>query len=208
MDKKPTYVVGIDEAGRGPIAGPVAVGGVIIRADILAKMKRSDLRGIRDSKKLTEKAREGWLAKMRVWGGEGKINFAVTLISSTEIDRNGIAPSIRKGIASVLRKLEADPRRARVLLDGGIRAPAEFISQKTIIKGDEKEVIIALASIAAKVTRDKKMCRFAEHFEAYGFEVHKGYGTKMHYASIKKWGLVAIHRKSFCKGIKKVKKSI
>lgn len=208
MDKKLTYVVGIDEAGRGPIAGPVAVGGVIVRTDILAKMKRSDLRGIRDSKKLTEKARELWLAKMRIWKREGKIDFAVTLVSSEIIDKQGIAPSVRKGIASVLRKLNTNPNSTQVLLDGGIKAPLEFTLQQTIIKGDEKEAIIALASIAAKVTRDKKMCQFSEHFKGYGFEVHKGYGTKMHYASIKKWGISIVHRRSFCKGIKNVKKSI
>lgn len=208
MDKKPTYVVGIDEAGRGPIAGPVAVGGVIVRSDILAKMKRRDLAGIRDSKKLTEKAREAWLTKMCGWKKEGKIDFAVTLVSSTQIDTYGIAPSVRKGIASVLQKLTADPRSTLVLLDGGIKAAEVFTKQKTIIKGDEKEAVIALASIAAKVTRDRKMCWFAEHFEGYGFEVHKGYGTKMHYSSIKKLGLVDIHRTTFCKGIRNGKKSI
>lgn len=197
MDKRAKYVIGIDEAGRGPIAGPVAVGGVMIRADILRKMKRVDLAGIRDSKKLTEKKREEWLVAMRAWKKEGMIDFAVTLVPADAIDTRGIAPSIRKGIASVLKKLGADPRSSRVRLDGGIKAPEEFVMQQTIIKGDEKEAIIALASIAAKVTRDIKMKGFAKHFPGYGLEVHKGYGTKAHYAAIKKQGIVSIHRMTF-----------
>jgi ribonuclease HII len=197
MDKKRTYVVGIDEAGRGPIAGPVAVGGVIIRADVLANMKRRDFGGIRDSKKLTEKKREEWLIKMRTWKKEGKIDFAVSLVSHEMIDTRGVAWSVRKGIATVLKKMNADPRASLVLLDGGIRAPEEYENQKTIIKGDEKEAIISLASIAAKVTRDRKMKRYAMQFDAYGFDVHKGYGTEKHYAAIKRHGVCPIHRYTF-----------
>lgn len=87
----------------------------------------------------------------------------------------------------------------RVLLDGGLRAPVHYTNQQTIIKGDEKELVIALASIVAKVTRDKRMVALAKKFPAYGFEKHKGYGTRAHYEAIKKHGITPHHRKSFLK---------
>ncbi|MBI5400711.1 MAG: hypothetical protein HZB12_01160 [Candidatus Yonathbacteria bacterium] len=90
-----------------------------------------------------------------------------------------------------------------VLLDGGLRAPAHYSNQKTIIKGDEKELSIALASIVAKVARDKKMIALAKKFPAYGFEKHKGYGTRAHYEAIKKHGATKHHRKSFLKNVVK-----
>jgi len=95
--------------------------------------------------------------------------------------------------------LKINPKKCKVLLDGGLKAPEEYIDQKTIIKGDEKKMIIALASIYAKVMRDRKMVKFGKEYPEYGFEIHKGYGTKKHYEAIGKYGLSNIHRRSYIK---------
>ena len=97
--------------------------------------------------------------------------------------------------------LHVEPDMARVLLDGGLKAPVEFKNQKTIIKGDEREMVIALASICAKVLRDRKMNLLGKKHPKYGFEVHKGYGTKKHYQAIRKYGLLPVHRRSFLRKI-------
>lgn len=184
-------VVGIDEAGRGPLAGPVAVGAVHI-----PRRSKLSLLGLKDSKQLTPAERERWFARMKEWHKEGKLFFAVSLVSAKIIDTKGIAFAIRLGINRSLGKLGLDPRGVEVYLDGGLRAPDMFM-QKTIIKGDEKIPAIALASIAAKVTRDRKMERFSLHYPSYGFEIHKGYGTEKHRSAIRKQGACDIHRMSF-----------
>ncbi len=196
------YCVGIDEAGRGPLAGPVAVGAVMMPrvdcADIF-----SLLPGIRDSKKLSEKKREILYEHMCVLRRENKIAFAVGLVSHAVIDARGIVAAVAEGIASVLEKISADPQRCTVLLDGSIFAPACFVDQQTIIRGDETEPIISLASIAAKVVRDRKMKELALRYPLYGFEIHKGYGTKVHYEAIRLYGLSDIHRHSYLKSVTK-----
>ena len=193
------YVVGIDEAGRGPLAGPVAVGAAMIDVRRI-KQKRTQawLKGLRDSKKLSEKKREEWFGKMEVAQEEGWLAFAVMMVSAREIDRRGIAPSISRALTQALKNLNTNPAHTLVLLDGGLKAPKEFAYQKTIIKGDEKEPTISLASIAAKVTRDRLMKRLAKRYPHYGLEVHKGYGTAAHRGALRRHGLSAIHRKSFC----------
>ena len=198
MDK-PTYIIGIDEAGRGPIAGPVAVGGASIQADIFNKEGKKMFKGIKDSKKLTLQQREKWFEKMKEWKKEGKINFTVSYESSLTIDRIGIVKSITRALGSSIKKLNIKPSDALVLLDGGLKAPKEYKNQKTIIRGDEKEPIIALASIAAKVLRDREMVKLGKKFPQYGFEAHKGYGTKSHYENLEKHGPFSLHRKSFLK---------
>lgn len=142
--------------------------------------------------------REKWFAIIKQWQKEGILDFAVTLISAKEIDRIGINPAIQKALDACLYKLHTTHYQL-ILLDGGLHAPAHFKNQKTIIKGDEKEPVISLASICAKVTRDRRMCLYAKRFPAYLFETHKGYGTKTHYACLKKSGLCPLHRKSFLK---------
>lgn len=200
-------VVGIDEAGRGPLAGPVAVGAAMVRGD---RLKVSGFKkwckGLKDSKKLSEKKREEWFEKMKVAEREGWLTFAVVMVSAREIDRHGIAPSISRALTQALTKLNADPARTLVLLDGGLKAPEEFAFQKTIIKGDEKESIISLASIAAKVSRDRLLKRLAKRYPGYGLEVHKGYGTAAHRSAMRRHGLSAIHRKSFCRNLRFAKK--
>lgn len=210
---KKKHIVGIDEVGRGPIAGPVAVGAVLIYAEHYKKVSKI-FPVVKDSKKLTEKKRETWLEKIVEAERAGFLQTAVSFVGAAEIDKKGIAPSIRKALAGALdvvvshalkrsdlenSGLRSDLGWARVLLDGGLKAPLEFEYQETIIKGDEKELAIALASIVAKVTRDNYMTKLAKKVPGYDFEVHKGYGTKGHYAALKKHGLSKHHRKSFLK---------
>lgn len=192
------YIIGIDEAGRGPLAGPVAVGAFCVGAgaDSVRDFKKFSA-GVKDSKKLSESQREGWFAKMLCEKKFGNISFAVSFASAGMIDRRGIVFAIRRALALSLKKLKVAPEQTLVLLDGGLRAPEEYTFQETIIKGDEKEPIIALASITAKVLRDRKMRALAKRYPQYGFEKHKGYGTAAHYAAIMCYGALGVHRKSF-----------
>ncbi len=191
------FVVGIDEAGRGPLAGPVSVGVCAIPRNFSDRIA-SIFPKLRDSKKLTEKKRAEFLVKMRELKKSGDINFAVALVSAKVIDEKGITYAIKSGIEGCLKRLSLDPEDCEVLLDGGLKAPGEFKNQKTIIKGDETEASISLASIAAKVTRDLHMVKEALSHPGYGFEVHKGYGTASHGTEIQKRGLSPIHRQTFC----------
>ena len=188
------YFIGIDEAGRGPLAGPVAVGTVRVSSDF----DWSQLEGVRDSKKLSEKAREKIFERVCKLQQSGQLRFVVCTSSSAYIDSHGIAPAIKRALATALARLEVNPKECRVLLDGSLSAPADYIHQTTIIRGDDTEPIISLASIVAKVTRDRLMRRLAPKYPAYGFEVHKGYGTSFHRKTIERYGLSDIHRASFC----------
>lgn len=188
------YIVGIDEAGRGPLAGPVSVGLVKLPENFDYKIFGQ----LRDSKKLTEKRREEIFEKMKLLKKEGALDFTVALISNNTIDASGIVFAIREGISGSIKKLNIE-LNTKFLLDGGLSVPKEFKNQQTIIKGDELEPIISLASIAAKVTRDRYVVEKAKEFPEYGFEIHKGYGTLKHRDAIKKYGLSSFHRKSFCK---------
>jgi ribonuclease HII len=130
------------------------------------------------------------------------VSYKVTSVSEKYIDSYGIVSAIQKALCLSLKKLNVDPKECLVLLDGGLHAPKEFIHQKTIIKGDEKEFAIALASVMAKVTRDRKMVQFSVKYPEYGFDTHKGYGTKKHYEGIKKHGTCDLHRISFLKKLR------
>ncbi|OIO31043.1 hypothetical protein AUJ77_00895 [Candidatus Nomurabacteria bacterium CG1_02_43_90] len=208
--KKERYlsIIGIDEVGRGPLAGPVAVGAVKLEKEwIRSKTKEGWFDGLRDSKKLSPKAREEWVVKIKQAQKEGWLDFAVAFVSSGVVDKKGLSYALRTALAHALQAVEESPRGGRwttdevkVLLDGGLHAPMHYKNQTTIIKGDEKEVSIALASIVAKVARDKRMVSLAKKFPQYGFEQHKGYGTRTHYDAIKKYGITLHHRKSFLKG--------
>jgi ribonuclease HII len=189
------YMVGIDEAGRGPLAGPVAVGVVVIPLAFAWDL----LQGVRDSKQMTELGREIWFEKLRVLEREYGVRHAVGFSSAQYIDERGIVPAIRAALGRALRELAVDAAEASVLLDGSLKAPERFASQKTIIRGDESEPIISLASIAAKVKRDHLMKRLAITYPGYGFEIHKGYGTKAHREAIIELGPCPIHRKTFVK---------
>src|SRR3972149_8995560 len=189
-----SYVVGSDEAGRGPLAGPVAVGAIAISSSF----KKNFFKSIKDSKKLSPSDRELWFALALEARKEGLLDFAVSLVSEKVIDRKGISYAIRLGIRRSLMTLGVSAD-SQVYLDGGIKAPKEFIHQLPVIRGDEKIPIISLASIMAKVIRDKKMVRLSKKFPEYRFDLHKGYGTLVHRKAIKKYGLTELHRRSFTK---------
>lgn len=186
--------------GRGPLAGPVAVGVVSLKVESL-KSKVAWGKGFRDSKKLSASGREAWLLKIKEAKKEGWLLYSVVYVSPGIIDRKGLSYAIRSAIDKSLRAISHDVNETTVLLDGGLRAPLHYLNQKTIIKGDEKELAIALASIVAKVARDKRMVLLSKKFPQYGFEKHKGYGTRTHYEAIKKYGITKHHRKSFLKSI-------
>ncbi len=189
------YIIGIDEAGRGPLAGPVSVAAIAIPLPHYQRLIRQ-FRDARDSKKLTALGRESWLRKIKSYGDD-LIRNSVSLVGNGTIDRRGISKAVALGVNRCLKKLSLPPQQSRVLLDGMLKAPKEFFYQKTIIRGDERVKIIALASIIAKVHRDRHMVRKAKVFKEYGFEVHKGYGTKSHRQMIVKHGPSVIHRLSF-----------
>jgi len=193
------YLIGIDEVGRGPIAGPVAVGAFVF----LKPDARRLFRGVKESKQLSESRREEWFAKIEGAKKNGDVDFRVTFQSEKTIDSKtrGLSWAIKYSLKTSLNGLQIRPDEARVLLDGGLRAPAEYSDQKTIIKGDEKEMVIALASICAKVLRDRKMVKLGKRHPQYGFEIHKGYGTRKHYEAIKRYGMLPQHRRSFLKGL-------
>jgi len=186
--------VGVDEAGRGPLAGPVAVG-------VVAVPKRFNfelIAGVRESKQMSELGREIWYEKLRVLEESEGLRYTVVFSSARMIDQIGIARAVGRALNKGVRRLAPEPQGVRVLLDGLLAAPKEY-EQKTIIGGDASEPLIALASIAAKVRRDRLMCKLALRYPEYGFEVHKGYGTAAHREALLKHGLCSIHRRSFCK---------
>lgn len=185
------YIIGIDEVGRGPIAGPVTLCAAIAEPGF-----EKELLGIKDSKQLTSAKREEWYARLQEFVRTGSVRFAVAHVEAHIIDSIGIAPAIRQALAQTLTKLAVDPVTTHIMLDGSLKAPKEF-SQETIIKGDEKIPLISLASIAAKVQRDALMVAAAGKYPGYGFERHKGYGTKAHYEALRRLGLSPLHRKSF-----------
>lgn len=206
------YLLGVDEVGRGPLAGPVAVG----VACVPAHFDWRELPGVTDSKRLTAAKREAIDAAARQLQAAGRLRLEVSMVSAKVIDQIGIVAAITQAMDRALRRLETtdrqphspidwtiDPTTCQVKLDGGLRAPTRYQQQETIIKGDVSEPVIGLASIVAKVTRDRYMCRLAarREYQMYGFDAHKGYGTKAHRAAIVMSGLSDQHRSSFCRRV-------
>lgn len=198
------YIVGVDEAGRGPLAGPVAVGAVAVPEGF----DWTHIPGVRDSKKMTPLQRERVYAHLRALSHAGALRYAVSFTSARIIDRIGIVAAVERALEQALQKLQVVPQASSVFLDGSLRAPVVWKKQKTIIRGDVSEPVISLASIAAKVERDRYMTSLAKKHPKYGFDVHKGYGTAMHIATIKKHGLSPLHRATFCRGLRQPKKSV
>ncbi|MDB5237839.1 MAG: rnhB [Candidatus Kaiserbacteria bacterium] len=188
------YLIGIDEAGRGPLAGPVSVGAIMVPMNF--DFSLAD--GARDSKKMTEKAREELYARIHEMQENGLLKYAVSFSAATIIDSRGIVPAIKSALKRCLEKLEADPGECEIRLDGSLYAPKQFTSQTTIIRGDDSEPVISMASIMAKVTRDRYMKKQARTYPAYAFDEHVGYGTSKHRLAIRSLGLSPLHRKSFC----------
>lgn len=187
------FTLGVDEAGRGPLAGPVAVGVVAVpeKFDVAREFS-----GVADSKKLSGKKRERIFEMLIARVAQGDVRFVVEFENADIIDRDGIATAVHRALSRGVNALAPDAALVKVRLDGALRAPREY-AQETIINGDELVPLISLASIAAKVTRDRLMTELATQYPLYGFEKHKGYGTRAHYEALKKYGLCAIHRRSF-----------
>ena len=182
------YICGIDEAGRGPLAGPVVVAAVIMPKD-------SMIEGVNDSKKVSEKKREALYDLIT----SEAISYSVGIIDQKEIDRINILNATKEGLTTAIKGLEVKPDR--ILVDALQGIDTCGVPYTSIIKGDAKCYSIAAASIIAKVTRDKIMRQWDELYPMYGFEKHKGYGTKMHIDAIKEYGICPLHRHSFVKNI-------
>lgn len=187
------FMLGVDEAGRGPLAGPVSVGVVAVLEGFDVAQ---EFPGVADSKKLSEKRREKLFALLETRVASGDARFRVEFESAEIIDKEGIVPAVRRALARGVNALAPDSALVRIQLDGALRAPSEY-AQETIINGDELVPLISLASIAAKVLRDRLMTGLAMQYPEYGFEKHKGYGTRAHYNMLEKYGPCAIHRRSF-----------
>ena len=185
-NEKINYICGIDEAGRGPLAGPVVVGAVIMPKD-------SFIEGVNDSKKVSEKKRE----KLYDLITEEAIAYSVGIIDHNKIDEINILNATKLGLKNAIEGLKLRPDL--ILVDALNNMDTNGIPYKSIIKGDAKVYSIACASIIAKVTRDRIMRQWDEVYPQYGFERHKGYGTAAHIAAIKENGPCIIHRKTFIK---------
>ncbi len=181
-------ICGIDEAGRGPLAGPVVAAAVILPLD-------HDFLYLNDSKKVTEKRREVLFDEIR----EYAIGYGIGMASPEEIDEINILQADYLAMKRALAQLSVKPD---VLLNDAVIIPGVTGEQVSIIKGDAKSVSIAAASILAKVTRDRIMVSYDDMYPEYGFAKHKGYGTKQHSDAIRAYGPCPIHRKSFLKNFR------
>jgi ribonuclease HII len=187
------FILGVDEAGRGPLAGPVAVGVVAVPERF--RITR-EFPGIVDSKQMSSVARSRTFRLMQERMKVGDIRFCVRFTSAKRIDAWGLSRAVATATARAVRYLAPAPEGVSIYLDGLLKAPREY-RQQTIIGGDEAVPIIALASIAAKVTRDRLMAQWSKQYPNYGFERHKGYSTQLHLNMLKKYGPCLIHRRSF-----------
>ena len=178
-------ICGVDEAGRGPLAGPVCAAAVILPMGL-------EIPGLTDSKKLTDKKRRELFPVIK----EQAIAYGIGLASHEEIDEINILQATYLAMERALAQLSVKPDIA--LIDGN-RAKDFGLPVRTVVKGDSLSMNIAAASILAKVTRDDLMMELAEKYPEYGFEVHKGYGTKAHYEALRAHGASEIHRKTFLK---------
>lgn len=176
-------ICGVDEAGRGPLAGPVVAGAVILPKD-------SRILYLNDSKKLSAKKRDELYDVIRAEA----VSWAVGIVDQTRIDEINILQATYEAMRQAVSKLTPKPQ---ILLNDAVDIPQLSIPQCPIIKGDAKSVSIAAASIMAKVTRDRMMLEYDAQYPVYGFASHKGYGSQMHIEAIKKYGPSPIHRKTF-----------
>lgn len=190
-------IAGVDEVGRGPLAGPVVAAAVVLPSDF-------DVLGVDDSKKLSEKKREqlyGEILERAVcWGIGRKDNTVIDEINILEATKLAMAEAIEQAEAMLKEKAGADKNIDFVLFDA-MKIDAVKKPQMSFIKGDSKSLSIAAASIVAKVTRDREMIAFSAEYPGYAFENNKGYGTKAHYEGLRTRGLSPIHRKSFLRNL-------
>ena len=185
MAKGYRHICGVDEAGRGPLAGPVCAAAVILP-------KGEIIPGLNDSKKLTDKKRRELFPIIK----EKAIAYGIGLASHEEIDEINILQATYLAMERAIAQLQVKPEFA--LIDGN-RAKDFGLPVRTVVKGDSLSASIAAASVLAKVTRDDLMVKMAEQYPQYGFEIHKGYGTKAHYEALRQHGASTIHRKTFLK---------
>lgn len=194
-----TKICGIDEVGRGPLAGPVVACAVMIDAELYKDLLK--FKGVNDSKKMSAKAREKWYEILTKCDG---IKWGIGIVSEKIIDKINILEATKLAMLDAIKKI-SEPASAMLrrgepdflLIDGNFTLNIPDLNQKAIPQGDTKIISIAAASIIAKVTRDRMMRRFHEDYPEYGFDKHKGYGTMMHCEAIKKFGPCPIHRRSF-----------
>lgn len=179
------YIAGVDEAGRGPLAGPVYAAAVILPDNC-------DIEGINDSKKLTEKKREKLYEEII----QKAVAWSVSAVDEKVIDEINILNATHLAMNNAVNSLSITPDY--VIIDGNSIKNME-LPHETVVKGDAKCISIAAASILAKVSRDRYITKLAEQYPEYGFEKHKGYGTKAHYEALEKYGITPIHRKTFLK---------
>lgn len=197
------YIIGVDEVGRGPLAGPVMVAAVLIPRQLrLTKIKNGGRTlGLRDSKKYTGRGREVWFNYI---DNHPHISYALSTVSAGVIDRVNIARATNIAATRAVKRLidhqNVEKKKCNILLDGSLGLLDDSLDYRVIIRGDEKINAIKLASIIAKVKRDRKMVRFHSIYSCYAFDEHKGYGTKKHQKAIKKYGPSKIHRLTFIKG--------
>ena len=180
-----TVICGVDEAGRGPLAGPVCAAAVILP-------RGHQIPGLNDSKKLTDKKRRELFPLIK----EQAIAYGIGMASHEEIDEINILQATYLAMERAIAQLEG---KADLALIDGNRAKDFGLAVRTVVKGDSLSANIAAASVLAKVTRDDLMMEMAQEFPGYGFEVHKGYGTKAHYEALRAMGPCAIHRMTFLK---------
>ena len=178
-------ICGVDEAGRGPLAGPVCAAAVILPP-------HADIPGLNDSKKLSDKRRRELFPVIK----ETAVAYGIGIATHKEIDEINILQATYLAMERAIQALSVKPELA--LIDGN-RARDFGIPVETVVKGDSRSASIAAASILAKVTRDDMMLELANTYPQYGFEIHKGYGTKAHYAALDAHGISPIHRMSFLK---------
>ena len=184
-----TYIAGLDEAGRGALAGPVAVGAVILPND--PTLLTSTLAGARDSKQMTPRARERLSARIK----EVALNWSVGFADAKEIDLQGIVNAARLAAIRALLQFTLAPQY--LLTDFRLELPQLEISQTSLVKGDALCLSIACASILAKTERDALMLELDERYPKYGLGKNKGYGTQANRSALRRWGLSPIHRKTF-----------
>ena len=179
-------ICGIDEAGRGPLAGPVYAAAVILPLGL-------EITGLNDSKKLSEKKREELFDVIC----EKSVDFSIGIADEIEIDEINILNATFLAMKRAVDGLKIKPDYA--LIDGNRYPRIGGVTEETIVKGDGKSMSVAAASILAKVSRDRYMLEIAEKYPQYCFEKHKGYGTKLHYEMLEKYGISPVHRKTFLK---------
>ena len=193
MNEGYNLVCGVDEAGRGPLAGPVCAAAVILKPDTV-------IEGLNDSKKLTEKKREALFDVII----ENAVDCSIALVDNERIDEINILEATFEAMEQAVHTLKITPDCA--IIDGNREPKHLYIPCKTVVKGDSISMSVAAASILAKVTRDRLMLEMAKIHPQYQFEKHKGYGTALHTQLIKEHGPCAIHRKTFLKKILKNEK--